>query len=184
MAVYTMPGGKTFTPGRSVGLLGVLAPKGWTCKTAIGANGSEGMAIFGPQNAEVEFSLPNGQGQSVTLACPYFTSAQAISPCAGSSTDPAADVIGETVKHLTSSEVEVIDPPAVLGAGPLSGGDYTDESVVVWIPGSKLSGQAGQGKLGYAMRVDCALPQSEAGTCTAILNFASYWYASPSLAGF
>ncbi len=173
MAVYTMPGG--------MGTLGMVAPKGWTCKAIVGADGSEGMTISGPNGAAVELSIGNGQGPTVSMACPYFQSAQSMPECGG---EPDVPVIGETVNQLSQTEVEVIDPPGVQGAGPLSGGNYTDESVEMWIPGSELAGPAGQGDQGYALRTDCAMASSEAATCRAILNFTSYWYASPSLAGF
>ena len=172
LAIYTMQGNQ--------GTIGMAAPKERSCKGGVGADGSVGMTISGPGGESVELSIPNGQGPSVFLACPYFSSAQSIGGCFGSD----APVIGETVNQLSQAEVYVVDPAGVQGAGPLSGGIYSDESVVIWIPGSELTGSLGQYNRGYSVRADCVMPQSNATTCRAILNFVSAWYVNPALAGF
>jgi hypothetical protein len=160
---------------------GIIGPKGWTCKGVVGADGGVRMTISGPKAQAIELSIPNGQGPSVMIGCPYFASAQAISPCRDLTISP---VIGESVKSLSSTEVLVTDPPLVQGNAQLSGGKYADESLVIWIPGYDLSGNAANGKVGYAVQADCAMPASDQNLCRAVLNFVSYWYVDPSLAGF
>jgi hypothetical protein len=52
---------------------------------------------------------------------------------------------------------------------------YADDGLSVWVPFT--SHQEG---FGYGVQVDCALPPSQKKLCTAVLNYASYWYASPA----
>ncbi|MGH7704254.1 MAG: hypothetical protein ACRENY_00150, partial [Candidatus Dormibacteria bacterium] len=82
--------------------------------------------MSGPKGEGVELYVPNGQGPSATVACPFFASAAAYGTC-----NPGGPAIGETVQTLSQEEVEYRDPPDVLGNGELSGGRYADEGVVI-----------------------------------------------------
>lgn len=169
LTVYVMAGG-----------LGVAAPSGWQCKAIKNTDGGITINVIGPQSQGVELTVPNGQGPSVSIACPFFATAKVMDPCDLYSSPP---VIGETSQRLDPS-VELFKNPAdVKGNGQLSGRQYLDEGIVIWVPGDKL-GSASSGNKGYAVQTDCAMASSSNGICRAILNFVSYWYINPSAAGF
>ena len=169
LTVYVMAGG-----------LGVAAPSGWQCKAIENADGGRTINVIGPQSQGVELTVPNGQGPSVSLACPFFATAKVMDPCDLYSSPP---VIGETSQRLNPSAELFKDQAYVDGNGQLSGGQYPDEGIVIWVPGDKL-GSASSDNQGYAVQTDCAMASSSNGLCRAILNFVTYWYLNPSAAGF
>lgn len=159
--------------------LAVSAPSGWKCVAGYGADGAASITVTGPGSQSVYLSIPNGQGPSTALGCLFFPEAQATNYCEqiGQSSPPS--IIGETVQQLSSSEVLYKDPAGVKGNGALSGGNYLDEGVVIWIPSSKLGAFGSGDPGGYAVQADCALSSSESGLCEMILNYTNQTYDDP-----
>ncbi len=148
----------------------------------VSGDDSFGMTVIGPNSQEIALNIPNGQIPSVEAACEFFNTAKAISPCFGTASNSL--VVGETTKALNPSVVLVTDPPNVHGNGGLSGSQYFDYGMVIWVPGYDLTSPASTENLGYTVQAGCAMAASKISVCQAVLNFVNYWYTNPSTAGF
>lgn len=163
------------------GTYGMEAPRGWTCTGTFGADGGMNMKIVGPGSDQIQLTIPNGQGPSVTMACLYFVSAQAVPPCAGSNAFPSTN---ETINHVSNSEVLIEVPKRGTSTLAITSYPLPVQSVILWKPQNALSGPSAKNDLGYAVEADCALPSSQALACHAALNFVASWYADPAHANF
>jgi hypothetical protein len=157
----------------------LLAPRGWRCRAAVGADGGASMSVFPPGSdsrhpveAVTAESEPACQGCIYDLACPLFPAAERLmhrifgEGC--STRRPAA----ELVRRVGAEVVDFTDPPGVEGDGEPSGGRYPANGVAVFVlpPGHRYDGAA---------KETCTLPAAERAVCTAILDdFLAHDYPS------
>ncbi len=156
----------------SEGMLIVLAPRGWACAAAVGADGSAGIRVYPPgdappsdtgaftpqpQQAVTATGIPACQGCVAYLVCPLFPQAPvALSYLPCRHTPPA----GEAISRPTPSIAAFEDPPGVAGDGNPSGGAYPANGVIIFNNTREASAYA----------ETCTLPGSEHNLCTAVLN--------------
>jgi hypothetical protein len=170
------------------GVMRVLAPSGWTCSASISADGASTLDVFPASeltNRSDEFSTPLGdlprgspdreiyarQTSACTscaesMACPVFaTAANDLARDVGSSC-PTTAPTGQTVKSLSSSAVEIIDRPGVVGDGYPSGGANSVYAVMTY-QHNDVNG---------SWEESCLLPANATALCDASLNnfFANY----------
>jgi hypothetical protein len=171
--------------GDNQGEMFVLAPRGWSCQAAVGADASESITVFPkgephpgqpwPRTAKAVTTelLPSCVGCYLSQACTFFPSAlKTLKADYGSTIScphrPAAD----TVTRLSSSVVEFSDPPGVHGTTDPSGGTNPALGVVTYKAASAAT------TYGSWME-DCTLPTSEHALCGAVLaEFVATWGSS------
>jgi hypothetical protein len=157
----------TVPPGLSVAFYGdgssfVLAPVGWICKAAVGADGSESLTVAprgsgdAPDQAVTADLSGPCQGCAGSIACPFFPDAGVGIPCGS----PAPD--GERIARQSATDVVFEDPPRVAGTGRPSGGDNPANGVVIYL----AAGADGQA----AVTETCTMPESDHAICQTILN--------------
>ena len=158
------------------GLTTLLAPTGWTCTAAIGANGSSSVQVSpSGQSVVSSGSLRAGSTDQVisasqtsacvgcreSLACPLFDSAandyQRAFQHACPSTRPSSEV--QTVR--TSHLAEFTDPPGVHGDATPSGGEYPAMGVMTYFDDAKSDG---------SWTETCVLPAADKSLCEEILR--------------
>jgi len=158
------------------GLTTLLAPTGWTCTAAIGANGSSSVQVSpSGQSVVSSGSLSAGSTDQVIsasqtsacvgcrefLACPLFDSAandyqrafQHVCP----STRPSSEVQTVRTIHLA----EFTDPPGVHGDATPSGGEYPAMGVMTYFDDIKSDG---------SWTETCVLPATDKSLCKVILR--------------
>jgi hypothetical protein len=138
--------------------LAVLAPAGWKCKGAVGADGSGYIAVTAAGGQTIE-----GREGSVCaacnfeIACPLFPQARALQPELGCpSTPPNA----ERIYQLSKIAIAFEDPPGVRGTGTPSGGRNPANGVVIYSAGPP----------DQAFEETCTLPNSAHRECASVLN--------------
>ncbi len=152
-------------------------PPGGSCSAVVYADGGVSLTITVSGGA-LALSVPNRQGPSAGLACPYFASAAAVEPCQTSTSSSVS------VQVVSPSTVELVIPPRTTAPRTsLAGGGNEDLALVTWVPGSDL-GPASSGNLGFAAIAECALPQSESSTCNQVLSLAQQAFGQPTVFGY
>ncbi len=171
--------------GDTSGLMMLLAPKGWSCTAAYGADGSGGLMIR-PRGESVPlkswgagWSLPHwSQDEAITgietggspvqaagQSCAYFKAASAAIETALGHGCPSRPV-SERVRQISSSIVGFEDPSGVNGRGIPSGGRDPANGIITYSsgvsPGSYLA--------------TCTLPAVQHSLCSAVLNEFSELY--------
>jgi hypothetical protein len=164
------------------GLTTLLAPMGWTCTAAIGADGSSSVQVSPSGQAVVSSrALSAGSTDQVisasqtsacvgcreSLACPLFVSAASDYQRAFQKTCPTTPPPSEVETKHTSHLAEFTDPPGVNGDATPSGGDYPAMGVMTYFDDVKGDG---------SWTETCVLPSTDKSLCEVILgNFvASY----------
>jgi hypothetical protein len=151
--------------GYSNGYLTVLAPRGWRCRGAVGADGSGSLFVTPtgasrPAQPAVTLEYGATPGVSADLACSLFPAARrqlAIGSC------PLDHPARELVGALDATTVTFEDPPGVHGAGLPSGGSDPANGVMTFTPSNRHVD-------GYSLTETCTLPASAMARCTAILD--------------
>lgn len=169
LSVYQM--GSDISSNGNLGLA-VLGLSGLQCSAIDGGDGGQTITATAKGNPleGVEMAEGNGEGPSISEACPFFgQELQSSGECFG------GPILGEQITRLSSTVVKFVDPAGIKGNGALSGGTYPDDGISVWIPSP-----TGSSTFGYGVQVDCSLPAAEHNICTAVLNYASYWYGNPA----
>jgi hypothetical protein len=169
----------------------VLGPRGWSCSVSIGADGSTGVLIYPPAAAT---PTPGSEGQigpplvsaasdSACMGCIYQTVCPFVPTAAQqlgyqgwacSNTPPAQETVRFVNGSPTTSPpaaifdvIDVTDPPGVSGDADGSGGPDTAEGVILY---DSVSSSGTVGQTTYASGESCALPASDQGLCTAIID--------------
>jgi hypothetical protein len=171
-----------------LGTIKVLGPLDWTCTASIQGDGSSEVDVYPASErgvADDEFATPLGNlpkgspdreiyarqtsacvSCAETEACPVFKTAARDLAANMSWSCPAEAPKAESVKSLSPTAVEIIDPPGVVGNAYPSGGANRAYAVMTYqhqdVDGS--------------WEVSCLLPASHADLCLASLNnfFAFY----------
>lgn len=143
--------------------LAVLAPEGWECNGAVGADGSARITVApGSQAAEAVTAQDGSACVScdASIACPLFASA--VQPLQQLSIKcPSRPPPSEAITHLSSTTVAFEDPPYVRGTGSPSGGADPANGVMIY---GTFDGSLA------AFAETCTLPDSMHSLCTVILN--------------
>lgn len=162
------------------GLMMLLAPKGWTCSAAYGADGGGGVAVYPPGESIPQSAFGAGwalspgssseavvgsqtsacQGCEMGQACPLFTIASSDYQSSFGRACPKNRPALETVDEITAGVVVFEDPPGVTGDGNPSGGKYSANGVMTYYS-----------KSDNGSWIDtCTLPEEEKALCKAALN--------------
>ena len=158
------------------GLTTLLAPSGWTCTAAIGADGSSSVQVSPSGQSDVASgALSAGSTTQVisasqtsacvgcreTLACPLFVNAandyQRAFQQACPTTRPTSEVETKQTSHLA----EFTDPPGVHGDATPSGGQYPAMGVMTYFDDVKSDG---------SWTETCVLPATDKSLCELILG--------------
>jgi hypothetical protein len=136
----------------------VLAPEGWKCKGAVGADGSGYVAVTGPRGRAIE-SREGSVCSSCNfeIACPLFPQAKALQPGLGCPSTPPNE---ERIYKLSKIAIAFEDPPGVRGSGQPSGGRNPANGVVIYSPGPP----------DQAFEETCTLPNLAHRECSSVLN--------------
>jgi hypothetical protein len=139
--------------------LAVLAPEGWRCSGAVGADGFGQLTVTPAAGSEAITAAEGSACVScnAALACPVIPAAAQALPAGVPfpSHRPAA----EEISRISATTAAFEDPPYVHGTGaPLGGPDPANGAVL-------YSGQPPEG-----FKETCTLPASQHSLCTAILN--------------
>lgn len=163
----------------------LLGPTGWSCSADYGADGSGGVQVYPPGQADPNEQDPpasaegivgtqNGGclGCAVTQASPLFASAQ--SQCESqfpfdSGACPSLPA-GESTEPIEPGVVGFLDPPGVAGDGVPSGGNYPANGVATFQSGGETTSYLDT----------CTLPSSDQALCTAVLDNFVQLYGSAS----
>jgi hypothetical protein len=166
------------------GVMGLVAPKGWSCAASYGADGSGGVVAY-PRGEKVPrywaagwplartsaeaavVGLESSACYSCTLAqaCRLFLSAATAWRSAFSQPCPARPA-AEVVARIGAGIVTFEDPPGVAGDGLPSGGLYPANGVMTYHPSAPDG----------SWKETCTLPGSDKDECTAVLNTFLSWY--------
>jgi hypothetical protein len=162
------------------GLIGVLAPTGWNCVAAIGADGTSyvNVAPLGQSNptsnalgagatteAITAAQTSACTGCRVSLACPLFQLSANDAAYEKSQPCPLTRPTSETTTTVNADVVEFTDPPGVHGDGAPSGGAYAAMGVMTYYGDRNSDG---------SWTETCLLPPSDTSLCRAIVgNFKS-----------
>ncbi len=158
------------------GLTEILAPSGWICTAAIGANGSSSVHVSPPGQTDVSnAALSAGSrteeisasqtsacvGCREAVACPLFVSAandyRSAYQLACPTTRPSSEVVTKNSSHL----IEFTDPPGTSGDATPSGGAYPAMGVMTYFDDFKSDG---------SWTETCVLPAMEKSMCKVILG--------------
>lgn len=158
------------------GLTTLLAPSGWTCTAAIGANGSSSVQVA-PSGQSVVSSAVLSVGSTAqvvsasqtsacvgcreSLACPLFDSAANDYQRAFQHTCPTTRPSSEVQTMRTSHLAEFTDPPGVHGDATPSGGEYPAMGVMTYFDDVKSDG---------SWTETCVLPAADKSLCKVILG--------------
>lgn len=163
----------------SDGTRALLAPKGWHCEAAIGADGSSGMTITPPGQVTPTGTPPpdyqavtsNTGGACVgciaTMACGLFPEAWKLFAQPGDAcptTTPARELITRPIPRSAVFE----DPAGVKGTGEPSGGRYRALGLLVFDPGTEAGGSGTD--FPSALKITCTLPDAMAQICDEIVE--------------
>lgn len=165
------------------GSMRLLAPTGWSCAASIGADGSGGVQVYPPGQADPtngQFQASSFEGVvgtqnggcvgcAVTQASPLFPAADAACQSEFSGDAQACKSgppAGESTEPIEPGVIGFLDPAGVKGDGTPSGGNYPANGVMTY--------QTSQYPTSYLET--CTLPQSQHDLCTAVLdNFAQLY---------
>lgn len=148
-----------------------VGPAQWNCSSHT-YNGEDTITLSPPFSAhgtpresEISLEVVSGSSAAATTLCPFF----AIAPSPGQLAQTCAQPVpGQSTTKLSSSVIEVVDPPGVHGSGALSGEfNATDDVIAVWLPHFHLSPT---GVLGFGFVEDCVMSAQQQTTCQTILN--------------
>jgi hypothetical protein len=156
-----------------LGIMKVLAPKGWACLGGIGANGSAAIQVVPPGQNVFGGMLKAGStvqeisasetsacvGCAESQACPLFTTAAHDYQTNYQSACPTNAPTDESINFITSHLVSFTDPPNVSGDASPSGGAYEARGVMTYDSSSHN---------GSYMET-CVLPPTLSSLCSAIL---------------
>ncbi len=157
------------------GLTEILAPTGWSCTAAIGADGSSSVQVSpSGQNRITSATLSAGStaeeidaaqtsacvGCRESLACPLFTTAANDYRSTFGKACPTTQPSSEVVTKRTSHVVDFTDPPGVRGDADPSGGANPAMSVMTYYDDKASDG---------SWTETCVLPTSEKAICKVIL---------------
>ena len=156
----------------SQGTMELLAPAGWDCKAAVGADGTSSIEIY-PSDQGAASSASLGAGSTIeevsgdqTSASPFMADLQAcqLFPAAYNNLNgvqctrlspPAEEATLET-----NNIIEFTDPPGVAGDADPSGGAYSARGVMTYYPSNDNG----------SWTETCVLPPSESRLCSAIIS--------------
>jgi hypothetical protein len=160
------------------GQMQILAPTGWSCSAAIGADGTSELAAYPHgQPDPTSSSTASDTGEQVvggqTSACasclyeqttPLFTAAasQCAVDYAGTPVACPGPYAGESSESIGAGIVGFLDPPGVKGSGAGSGGVYPANGVVTYHPATAA-------RNGSYIET-CTLPGSQHALCTTALD--------------
>jgi hypothetical protein len=169
----------------------ILGPRGWSCSVSVGADGSTGVVLYPPTAAtptpgsggQIGPPLVSAHSDSACMGCIYQTVCPFVPGAAQqlgyqgwacSTTPPAQETIRFVNGSPTTSPpagifdvIELTDPPGVSGDADGSGGSDAAEGVVLY---DSVSGSGTVGQTTYASQESCALPASDQGLCSAIID--------------
>jgi len=162
------------------GLIEVLAPKGWNCVAAIGADGtsyvhvsplgqpnptSNALSAGATTEAITAAQTSACVGCRVSLACPLFQMTANDAAYENSQPCPLTRPTSETTTTVNAHVVEFTDPPGVHGDASPSGGAYAAMGVMTYYGDRNSDG---------SWTETCLLPPSDTSLCRAIVgNFKS-----------
>jgi hypothetical protein len=159
--------------------LTVLAPKGWDCTAAVGADGSSSLVVTPPgsplasgspapdQQAVTAYSDGACVGCIATDACPVFPEAWSLFATPGAAC-PATIPTEEKITRRLPQTAVFLDPPHVAGTGSPSGGTYRALGFMVFDPGyDALGDRADPPSL---LKVTCTLPDALARVCEELVE--------------
>lgn len=162
------------------GTMRLVAPKGWQCSAAYGADGSGGVSVY-PAGVSVPAGgvgagwhlSSSSTAQAVTgqetsacsscttgQACPLFSAAAQAFQSALAKPCPRTRPKAETVHRITANMVGFQDPPGTPGDGAPSGGANAASGVMTYYP-SNPNG---------SWMATCTLPSADQQVCTVALN--------------
>ena len=156
------------------GTLTLLGPRGWTCRAAIGADGSASMSITPPGQAEPSGSPPPDYqavaawtggacvGCIAQMACAIFPEAWNLFATPGQAC-PNAIPTTERITRPAAQSAVFEDPPGTAGTGDPSGGTYRALGYLVFDSGAGASGT--DVRAPSALKVTCTLPDTLAPIC-------------------
>ena len=154
----------------SNGWISLLAPRGWHCSGAVGADGTLSLDVLPAYvsgvtstAAAVTALIPSACiGCIGEMACPFFPEASRMSPYAQCGHIPTR----ERVYRLSAHAITFDDPPGVTGTGHPSGGPYPASGVVMF------NGVTTASRSVYprAAQETCTLPEAQHALCTAAMN--------------
>ena len=159
--------------------LTVLAPKGWDCTAAVGADGSSSLVVTPPgstlpsgspapdQQAVTAYSDGACVGCIATDACPVFPEAWSLFATPGGAC-PATIPTEEKVTRRIPQTAVFLDPPHVAGTGSPSGGAYRALGFVVFDPGYDAIGDREDPP--SFLKVTCTLPDALARVCEELVE--------------
>lgn len=138
--------------------LAELAPAGWKCKGAVGADGSGYINVTAPSGRAIESREGSVcAGCNFEIACALFPQARALQPGIGCPSTPPSD---ERLYKLSKIAIAFEDPPYVRGTGQPSGGRNPSNGVVIYSPGPP----------DQAFEETCTLPNADHQECASVLN--------------
>lgn len=160
----------------AAGVQTVIAPQGWVCRAALGADGS-GSIIAVPPTSSVDpepVSYRTDRREAVSssetsaclscrlaLVCPILADPVDANALGQTCTVTSPSTEGRT--PISATTVAFEDPPGTAGYGAPSGGPDPANGVVILHPSSATLP-------GEGLAETCTLPASEHDLCTAILN--------------
>jgi hypothetical protein len=158
------------------GVIEVLAPSGWNCTAAIGANGSSsvqvaptGQSVVSSGALSAESTLEDVSASQTSacvgcresLACPLFASAAKDLQAAYQQTCATSRPPSEQVTTINPHVVEFTDPPGINGDADPSGGAYAARGVMTYFDDFQSDG---------SWTETCLLPATGKSTCKAIIG--------------
>jgi len=162
------------------GLIGVLAPKGWICAAAIGADGTSDVNVspLGQSNPTSNILGAGATTEAITaaqtsaclgcrvsLACPLFQLSANDAAYEKSQPCPLTRPTSETTTTINAHVVEFTDAPGVHGDGAPSGDAYAARGIMTYYGDRNSDG---------SWTETCLLPPSDTSLCRAIVgNFES-----------
>jgi hypothetical protein len=158
------------------GLIEVLAPSGWSCRAAIGADGSSSVRVapagqsgagngalgVGSTAEDVSASQTSAcVGCRESLACPLFTSAASDYQTTFQKACPTTRPPSEHETTVNGNVVEFTDAPGVSGDARPSGGAYPAMGAMTYFDDFKSDG---------SWTETCLLPAEDKSTCKVIIG--------------
>lgn len=174
VAVPTSLVGKLTVYADSSDIMKLLAPTGWNCSAAFGADGSgivtivpdgeplpaSGQDVSSSDQAITASETGGSPVQAAAEACAFFpAAATATETDLGRGCSPR--LLSEIVDPISASVVDFEDPAGTKGSADPSGGPYPANGVMTYSPTTEP---------GFYLST-CTLPQGAHATCTAALNY-------------
>jgi hypothetical protein len=150
----------------------LLAPNGWRCSAVYGADGGGGISVYpagltkGADAQGISLSAnPACEFCRLSMACPYFAEARREWRQTYEGTCSGPPPRREIVRPVSTTLVEITDPPGVKGANLPSGGDYVAYGNAAFFSRATAAGAFGS----YIST--CTMPTGNADFCKAILRW-------------